>query len=551
MIRLYEIKIAVDENQNVLKDTVIKKIGKYSDLIDIDSIRISSKSIDARKKNNIFYVYNIDLNLKNHGSSSAIEEEFINDVQKINKKIKLSKVDSKQYTPKFEDVHSQKTDKGEMDLQSAARPIIIGFGPAGMFAGLIFALNGLNPIIIERGKPVDERVDDVSAFWKDGVYKPNSNPLFGEGGAGTFSDGKLTTGKKDVRIPFILKEFHEAGAPDEILYMKKPHIGTDVLRKVVKNIRNKIISLGGEIRFNTLCTDIIVKDNKIDSVKLLHLSDLADRDERKSDFKEESISTNALVLAVGHSARETYEMLSENKIYMEQKPFSIGLRIQHKQSLIDQSQYGDNNPNLPPAEYKLSYKTDEGRGVYTFCMCPGGHVITTSAEKNTLSVNGMSNYKRDGEYANSALLVDVRTDDYNSEEPLSGIEFQREYEKRAFIAGGETYFPPTEKLSDFVSEKSKIAKCLPDFASKAIREALPVFGKKIRGFDDENAVLKGIESGSSSPVKIPRDMNYMSNVKGVYPCGEGAGYAGGITSSAVDGIKCAEAVMDLFSRNHG
>lgn len=560
MIRLFEIKIKVGQSEDCLNQAVFKKLGKLSGKIDGETIRISGKSIDARDKNNIRFIYNVDFQLK---EQSADESAFVSKVQKYNKKTKIKVVDDNIYNPLVLSDEKTGSKKAENEIK---RPVVVGFGPSGMFAALYLALNGLKPIVIERGKTVEKRVSDVARFWKDGTFNAESNPLYGEGGAGTFSDGKLTTGKNDIRIPYILDTFYKAGSPEEILYARNPHIGTDVLRVVVKNIREHIIMLGGEIHFNTKLTSITTEtcdsEQRLKSVGVTEHNDEnqnsisnTDTDINKS-LMETEIETDDLILAIGHSARDTYKVLNDQGLAMEQKPFSIGLRIEHDQNLIDQSQYGENfqdiykvslrEGGMPPAEYKLSHRLENGRGVYTFCMCPGGHVITTSAEEGTISVNGMSNHKRDGKNANSAILVDVRTEDYESDEPLSGIDFQRRFEMKAFAAGGSKYKPPEEPVSQFLSNESLLYKCLPEFAAEGIREALPVFGRKIKGFDSPDAVLKGIESGSSSPVRINRDKNFMSNIKNIYPGGEGAGYAGGITSSAIDGLKCAEAVCQKY-----
>lgn len=521
---------------------VFSKLGSISSAIDESSFRISGKSIDARDKKNIRIIYNVDFTIKTSGNKNS-EEQFITKIQNKNRKIKIKIISDKEYNPIIQ-VPNEDSLRSYGNTNETNRPVIVGFGPAGMFAAIHLLKNGINPIIIERGKKVEDRVKDVNRFWNEGVFNPNSNPLFGEGGAGTFSDGKLTTGKNDPRIPFILKTFYEAGAPKEILYAKNPHIGTDVLRRVVKTMREKMIEDGADIKFDTTFVGFETKESVINTVKI--------RDNVSGE--EEIIETNHLILAIGHSARDTYKVLYEQGLGMEQKPFSIGVRIEHKQSMIDRSQYGAKfeeyyglsleKAGMPPAEYKLSHRTQSGRGVYTFCMCPGGQVITTSAEEGTISVNGMSEQKRDKEKANSALLVDVRTDDYINDEPLAGVEFQREYERRAFVAGGSNYEAPVETVAQFMSDASMLAGCLPDFAVEGIREGLPVFGRKIRGFDNPDAIIKGIESGSSSPVRITRDKELVSNVKGIYPCGEGAGYAGGITSAAIDGLKCAEKVIE-------
>ena len=427
----------------------------------------------------------------------------------------------------------------------STRPIIVGFGPSGMFAALTLCYAGLKPIILERGADVDTRTRDVEEFFKGGKLNYKSNVQFGEGGAGTFSDGKLNTGIKDIRIDAVLKLFHKFSAPEEILYSSTPHIGTDILKNVVKNIRKEIISLGGEILFNHNVCDIEIKDNEICKVIC----------DNNKEFACEKV-----IFALGNSARDTFKLFYNKGINLAQKPFSVGVRIEHKQSLIDNFKY-KGYKGLPSADYKMAVHLKDGRGVYTFCMCPGGYVINSSSEENSTVTNGMSFNARNGKNANSALLVSVLPEDLKSSHPLAGIEFQREIERKAyFTAGG--HFPITQRVGDFLRGKettkfsgilptakpktvnADISKLLPHFVSKALKEALPLFDKKLLGFNDENAVLSAPETRSSSPVKILRDENFETNIKGIYPAGEGAGYAGGITSSAVDGIKAAEKLIE-------
>ena len=409
---------------------------------------------------------------------------------------------------------------------------------------------------------MEHRVSDIQSFWNDGKLDENSNVLFGEGGAGTFSDGKLTTGIKDKRIGKVLQELADSGAPSDILYKQKPHVGTDVLRQVVVSIRKKIESLGGEVRFGCKVGDIVVADGCVSGIKL------ADG---------EVLTCEAAVFAIGHSARDTFEMLLGKGLELTQKPFSIGFRIEHPQELIDRAQYGKpaGELGLPPAEYKLSYKTAEGRGVYTFCMCPGGEVIACASEKGGVLTNGMSYRKRDSGTANSALLCDVRTSDFGADDPLAGVRFQRRYEQAAFAAGGENYKPPKSTWGEFAKGGAEnIKTCLPAFATEAFLEAMPELGKKLKGFDSADAVITAVETRSSSPVRINRDENLqgllagqkleaegkyseldnrgnefdqeLAVLTGFYPCGEGAGYAGGITSAAVDGIRAAESIIKHY-----
>ena len=423
---------------------------------------------------------------------------------------------------------------------AGSRPVIAGFGPCGMFAALMLAEAGLRPLVIERGAPVDERIKDVEKFWKKGILDPESNVQFGEGGAGTFSDGKMTTGIKDIRIRKVLGEFVEAGADSSILYRYKPHIGTDRLRLVVKNIRKKIEALGGEIMFRTKLAGLDVSDE--DGCR--KLKGIYTEYTGRGSLARRHIETDKLILAVGHSARDTFEMLYDEGVLFMQKPFSIGVRIEHPQSVIDRAQYGDERlaEKLGAADYKLNHKCSSGRGVYTFCMCPGGIVINASSEKGTAVTNGMSNSGRDSGTANSGLLVDVRTGDFGSGHPLAGMEFQRKYERLAYENGaGE--LPATDLGSFSKDTGDPVRKSLPGFAAEAIIEAMPHLGRKLKGFDDDSAVLTAVETRSSSPVRIPRDSDFSCSIKGICPAGEGAGYAGGIMSAAVDGIKAAEKLL--------
>ena len=405
---------------------------------------------------------------------------------------------------------------------------------------------GIKPIIIEQGKTVDERKKDIDNFMNSGVLNTSSNVQFGEGGAGTFSDGKLTTGihNKDCRV--VLKEFFKFGAPEEIMYLNKPHIGTDNLINVIRNMRNEIIKLGGTFLFNTKLEDINIKDNKIDSVVC----------------NSKIIKTDTLILAIGHSAKDTFQMLKSKKLDMERKNFSVGVRIEHTQEMINKSQYSDScKLNLPPAEYKLACHL-ENRDAYTFCMCPGGVVIASSSEENTIVTNGMSYYKRDCKNANSALLVNVKPTDFEGNDPLSGMYFQRDLENKAFLLGGSNYFAPVQLVKDFLNDVestklgsviptykpgyklSNLGTIMPDFVKDTLKEAIPYFGRKIEGFDRPDAILTGIETRSSSPVKIIRNLQGESNISGIYPCGEGSGYSGGIMSSAVDGIRIAKNILN-------
>lgn len=514
MIRLKDIKIKEDiSNEDILKLACKKYKIKIEDII---NWHVYKKSIDARKKDNIFYNYTIDVECKN--------EKNIKNVEYVEK---------------------EKIEEIKVNRKSIYKPVIIGAGPAGLFAALTLAQNGIKPIVIEQGKKVEERKIDVDNFRNCGKLNTLSNVQFGEGGAGTFSDGKLTTGIHNSLCKKVLQEFHNFGAPEQILYINKPHIGTDNLINIIKNMREEIIKLGGEFLFNEKVTDFEIENNKIKSV-----------------ICSKKIETDTVILAIGHSARDTFEKLYEKGIKMEPKNFSVGVRIEHKQEMINKSQYSENTKlKLPPAEYKLAYHGKE-RSCYTFCMCPGGVVIASSSEEKTIVTNGMSTFARDGENANSAILVNVTPSDFESDSPLAGIYFQKDLEEKAFTLGGNNYYAPIQRVEDFLENKksihigdikptylpgitlSNLNEILPEFVAQTLKEGIIYFDKKIKGFANKDAILTGVETRSSSPVKMVRDENLVSNVKGIYPCGEGAGYAGGIMSAAVDGIKCAIKVLE-------
>lgn len=534
MYRIHQIKLALDEPQEKIPEKILKKIGGRDFFI--KEWEIVKESIDARDKNHIVRVYSVDFNVasrKNPKKNLRLPSAG---------KLRLEIAPDMRYVP---------AEPAEGAAPLAARPVVVGLGPAGLFCGLILAQAGYRPLILERGKDVDRRHEDVDRFWSHGVLNPDSNVQFGEGGAGTFSDGKLTTGIKDVRIRKVLEEMVAAGAPKDILYKQRPHIGTDLLRIVVKNIRQEIIRLGGEVRFSTRMEAVHCGNGSVQSITI--------RDLQNDGLTE--LPCQALVLAVGHSARDTFRMLHASGIAMEQKPFSIGVRIEHPQDLIDISQYGrpGQQLGLPPAEYKINYRCAddgpaEGRGVYTFCMCPGGQVIVASSQEGGMVINGMSYHDRDSGTANSALLCDVRTSDFGSSHVLAGVAFQEKYERLAFEAGrkqnpdGKPYSPPQTtwgRLRDGLAPE--VEACLPAFAVAAFREAMPQLGRKLHGFDAEDAVMTAVETRSSSPVRILRGETYESAAGGLYPCGEGAGYAGGITSAAVDGIRVAEAIIKAYT----
>ena len=535
MLRINNIKMPINHNDDDLKKAV-------ENMLDINkkefkSFEITGQAIDARNKNNIIYVYSVDIAL--------INEDKYKDLPNVRKMEKSEYIVEK------------------VELKNRKRPVIVGSGPSGLFAALILAEAGLKPIIIEQGKKVEERQKDVYNFFKDGKFNKYSNVQFGEGGAGTFSDGKLTTNTNNFRMQKVYSEFVLAGAEKKISYMSKPHVGTDKLIGIMKNIIKKIEDLGGEYRFQNKLVSITYENSKITEAIIEILSDKSDtEDEIHNEIYK--IDTDIVILAIGHSSRDTFYMLNEKNIKMERKIFSVGVRIEHKQSMINHSQYGKFADKLPAAEYKLSVKLENGRGVYTFCMCPGGVVVPAASEEGRLVVNGMSYSKRNLENANSAILVNVYPDDFGEGGVLAGVEFQRKLEEKAFELGGSDYKAPVQLFGDFVknvkSEKlgkvkpsyakgykfANLNECFPDYINISLKEGIQLMDRKIKGFANYDSVLSAVESRSSSPVKIPRNEKFFSNIDGIIPCGEGAGYAGGIMSAAVDGIKCAEAVIEYY-----
>lgn len=538
MYRIHQIKLKPGESRELLPQKILKKLGR-SDLI-IKDWKIARESIDARDKKNIYLVYSVDfvaVSKKNPAKKAKLASDG---------KVRLEMTLDTSY----------RLPVSAPDAKPLAeRPVVVGFGPGGMFCALILAQAGYKPIVLERGQRVEERTESVRRFWETGKLNPQSNVQFGEGGAGTFSDGKLTTGTKDIRIAKVLEELAKAGAPDDILYKQKPHVGTDILRQVVKNIRKEVLSLGGEVRFNSQVWDILTDESETGQSKKISALVVRNIDEEGKFCGEERINCETAVFALGHSARDTFRMMNQRGIRMEQKPFSIGARIEHPQDVIDRAQYGRTaaEAGLPPADYKINHRCENGRGVYTFCMCPGGEVVVASSQEGGVVTNGMSYRDRASGTANSALLCDVRVSDFESADVLAGVEFQEKYERLAFANGGGNYNPPKCTWGNLRDSKApEVEKSLPEFAVEAFREAMPYLGRKIKGFDDEHAVLTAVETRSSSPVRIIRDENMQGAIgtedgfcalEGFYPCGEGAGYAGGITSAAVDGIRIAEAII--------
>lgn len=519
-----DLRLSIDDDIGNIKDQLWRKTGMGIE--DLKDFRIVKEAVDARRKNRIELVYTIEF---------STERRLKGGIPGI------KMMEEEAETPEFK--------IGTTKLES--RPIVIGTGPAGMFAGLVLARNGYRPLLLERGPDVDERAERLDRFWSKGELDSEGNVQFGEGGAGTFSDGKLTTRINDKRVSAILKEFVKAGAPPEISYKAKPHIGTDILRDVIKNIRKDIIRYGGEVRFKSRVEDIFIDYGlRVQGVRI----------------KNEIIDSQVIVLATGHSARNIYELLHRKNVKLISKPFSIGVRIEHPQELIDRAQHGSfaGHPRLGHAEYQLSYKLGQ-RAAYTFCMCPGGLVVAASSDQGEVVTNGMSYHARDGINANSAFVVSVGPEDFGDTHPLAGIEFQRMWERAAFQAGGGRYYAPVQKLGDFLDKRVStrigkviptyipgvvpydLTKCLPGFVVDMMIKAVGGFNRQIKGFAMKDAILTGVETRTSAPVRIVRDSNFEAEgITGLYLAGEGAGYAGGIVSAAVDGMRVAEAVMSKY-----
>jgi uncharacterized protein len=526
MLRLTEVKLPLDHPEDALRAAVLKRLSIADD--ELLGVTVFKRSYDARKRSAISLIYSLDVEVKDEAALRA----------------RLAGLAHVQPTP---DMAYAVVARAPAGLVS--RPVIIGMGPCGILAALLLAQMGFRPIVLERGKAVRERTKDTWGLWRGGVLDPESNVQFGEGGAGTFSDGKLYSQIKDPKHygRKVLQEFVKAGAPEEILYVSKPHIGTFRLVGMVEKMRAEIESLGGEIRFSSRVDDLVLEDRQVRGVRLAG---------------GEFIAADHVVLAVGHSARDTFHMLHERGVHIEAKPFSVGFRVEHPQALIDRCRFGDfaGHPVLGAADYKLVHHARNGRAVYSFCMCPGGTVVAATSEPGRVVTNGMSQYSRNERNANAGIVVAISPEDYPGH-PLAGIDFQRHWESRAFELGGGDYSAPGQLVGDFLANRASsqlgavtpsytpgvrlgdLASALPDYAISAIREALPAFDRQIKGFAMHDAVLTGVETRTSSPIRIKRDAGYQSvNTVGLYPAGEGASYAGGILSAAVDGIEVAEAV---------
>ena len=548
MLRITDIRLPIDHSADALRDAIAHKL-KITPAA-FENFQVVKRGQDARKKPKIYYVYTVDVNVRDEGKILARLKDPRSDSQA--KPSGRATIQNVRPAPDTEyKLVARAPDR-------FTRPLVIGAGPCGLFAALVLAQMGFRPIILERGKLVRQRTKDTWALWRKNILTPESNVQFGEGGAGTFSDGKLYSQIKDPRHlgRKVLTEFVKAGAPENILTEAHPHIGTFRLVTMLESLRKTIEGLGGEYRFESKVTDLLLEGRAVKGVRL---------------ESGEEILADHVVLAVGHSARDVFQMLHDRGVAIEAKPFSIGFRIEHPQSLIDKAKFGTSNKQLGTAEYRLVHHASNGRSVYSFCMCPGGTVVAATSEERRVVTNGMSQYSRNERNANAGIVVGITPDDYApyGEGPLAGIALQRHWEAQAFVAGGETYAAPGQRVGDFLAGRpsaqlgevvpsyrpgvtpTDLATCLPDYAIAAIREALSAFGRQIKGFDMDDAVLTGVETRTSSPVRLPRGADFQSvNTKGLYPGGEGAGYAGGILSAGVDGIKLAEAVANAIGAAH-
>jgi uncharacterized FAD-dependent dehydrogenase len=528
MIRLFEIKLPIDHTESELNKTAAKALR--IDQSRIGELWIRRQAVDARKNHPPCFVYTLDC-------AVAGEQDLVGKIS----------------TPKIviapDETYHEVVPGNE---RLSTDPVIVGSGPAGLFAGLLLAQNGYKPIILERGGDVDTRVKDVATFWKNGTLDPRSNVQFGEGGAGTFSDGKLTTLINDPRCRKVLEEFVAAGAPEDILYAHRPHIGTDRLRDVVRNIRNRIVMLGGKVSFLSQVTDIRMQNHSLSALRI---------------NANEWVDCTLALFAIGHSARDTFAMLNDRSMTMMPKPFAIGVRIEHQQDCIDRAQYGRfaGHPRLSAADYKMAFHGVNRRSAFTFCMCPGGEVIAAASEYGGIATNGMSCHARNGRNANAALLVNVTPADFPGTDPLSGFAFQKTWEEKAFALGGHDFFAPVQRVEDFLKCRPTVRigaitptyspgvtpadlhNCLPEYVTTTLQKALPYFGRQLAGFAHPDALLTGVETRSSSPVRLVRSETFESSISGLYVAGEGAGYAGGIMSAAADGIRVAEAIIGKFS----